>query len=51
MEDFLGRLRNTADSMDIVERQKILRLVVKEILIDLETDQDKTFHPPYREQS
>jgi site-specific DNA recombinase len=37
MEDFLGRLRKTADSMDVVERQKILRLVVKEILIDLET--------------
>jgi site-specific DNA recombinase len=37
MEDFLGRLRKTADSMDVAERQKILRLVVKEILIDLET--------------
>jgi len=37
MEDFLGRLRKTAHSMDVVERQKILRLVVKEILIDLET--------------
>lgn len=37
MEDFLGRLRKSADSMGVVEHQKILRLVVKEILIDLET--------------
>jgi site-specific DNA recombinase len=36
IEDFLGRLRKTADSMSINERQKILRLVVKEILIDRE---------------
>jgi site-specific DNA recombinase len=37
IEDFLGRLRNTADSMSMTDRQKILRLVVKEILVDLET--------------
>jgi site-specific DNA recombinase len=37
MQDFLVRLRNTADSMSVRDRQKILRLVVKEILIDLET--------------
>ena len=37
IEDFLGRLRNTADSMSVTDRQKILRLVVKEILVDLET--------------
>ena len=37
MEDFLQRLRNTADSMSVSDRQKILRLVVREILVDLET--------------
>ena len=37
IEDFLGRLRNTAGSMSVTDRQKILRLVVKEILVDLET--------------
>jgi site-specific DNA recombinase len=30
---FLGRLRNTADILDIMERQRIVRLVVKEVLI------------------
>jgi len=37
MADFLGRLRKTADSMSVSDRQKILRLVVKEILVDPET--------------
>jgi len=37
IEDFLGHLRNTADSMSVTDRQKILRLVVKEILVDLKT--------------
>jgi len=37
MGNFLGRLCKTAGSMGVIERQKILRLVVKEILIDLET--------------
>jgi site-specific DNA recombinase len=37
MEDFLGRLRKTADSISVSDRQKIVRLVVKEILVDLET--------------
>ena len=37
IEDFLCRLRETAKSMSISDRQKIVRLVVKEILIDLET--------------
>jgi site-specific DNA recombinase len=37
MEDFLARLRKTAHSMSVSDRQKILRLVVKEILIDFET--------------
>ena len=33
MGDFLARLRSTANILDVVERQKILRLVVKEILV------------------
>jgi hypothetical protein len=37
MQDFLARLRKTADSMSVRDRQKILPLVVKAILIDLET--------------
>jgi site-specific DNA recombinase len=37
MADFLGRLRKTADSMSVSDRQKIVRLVVKEILVDLDT--------------
>ena len=34
IEDFLGRLRKNADTMSITDRQKIMRLVVKEILVD-----------------
>jgi site-specific DNA recombinase len=30
---FLGRLRSAADTLDVMERQRIVRLVVKEILI------------------
>lgn len=37
MENFLNQLRKTADSMNVPDQQKILRLVVKEILIDLDT--------------
>jgi len=37
IENFLERLRSTADKLDVIERQKILRLVVKEILIHKET--------------
>ena len=37
MEDFLGRLRKKADSMSVSDRQKIVRLLVKEILVDLKT--------------
>jgi site-specific DNA recombinase len=37
MNTFLGRLRETADTMSVTDRQKVLRLVVKEILIDLQT--------------
>lgn len=34
MEDFLCKLRGSTGAISIVERQKVLRLVVKEILID-----------------
>jgi site-specific DNA recombinase len=37
MEEFLGRLRRTADSMSVSDRQKIVRLVIKEIIVDPET--------------
>lgn len=37
MEGFLGRLLNTAKELDVIERQKILRLVVKEVLVDKDT--------------
>ncbi len=30
---FLGRLRSAADTLDIIERQRIVRLVIKDILI------------------
>ena len=30
---FLGRLRSAADTLDVIERQRIVRLVVKEILV------------------
>jgi site-specific DNA recombinase len=35
--NFLQRLRRTADTLDVIERQKILRLVVKEILVCKDT--------------
>ena len=37
IEDFLSSLRKTSDTMSVTERQKILRLLVKDILIDDET--------------
>jgi len=37
IESFLERLRKTAHTMSVVERQKILRLVVKEILVYQDT--------------
>ena len=37
IESFLGQLKNAADTLSVQERQKILRLIVKEILIDDET--------------
>ena len=35
--NFLERLRRNSDTLDVIERQKILRLVVKEILVHKET--------------
>jgi site-specific DNA recombinase len=37
IEGFLGRLRTTADTLDVEARQKVLRLLVKEILVDHDT--------------
>ena len=34
LASFLKRLRETAESLDIAGRQKILRLLVKEVLVD-----------------
>jgi site-specific DNA recombinase len=34
MDTFLSRLRASAKTLNVTERQKILRLVVKEILVD-----------------
>ncbi len=34
---FLARLRSAADTLDVIERQRIVRLVVKEVLIGDET--------------
>jgi len=37
IESFLLKLRKTSDTITVTERQKILRLLVKDILIDDET--------------
>jgi hypothetical protein len=37
VEGFLGRLRTTADTLGVQEREKALRLLVKEILVDHDT--------------
>jgi site-specific DNA recombinase len=37
IDNFLFQLRKTADTMEVLERQRVLRLVVKEVLIDDET--------------
>ena len=37
IDNFLFQLRKTTDAMEVLERQKVLRLVVKEVLIDDET--------------
>src|SRR5215467_862029 len=34
---FLARLREAADTLDITERQRIVRLVIKEVLVDDDT--------------
>jgi site-specific DNA recombinase len=34
---FLGRLRSAADTLDVIERQRIVRLIVKEVLIGDDT--------------
>jgi site-specific DNA recombinase len=37
LSGFLGRLRSSADTLDIQERQRIVRLVVRDILVGDET--------------
>ena len=37
LSGFLARLRSSADTLDIMERQRIVRLVIKEVLIGDET--------------
>jgi site-specific DNA recombinase len=37
LEQFLSRLQKSADTLEVIERQKILRLVVKEILVGPDT--------------
>jgi len=37
IDNFLFQLRKTANTMEVLERQKVLRLVVKKVLIDDET--------------
>jgi len=37
IDNFLFQLRKKADTMEVLDRQKVLRLVVKEVLIDDET--------------
>ena len=37
IEDFLSRVRQSADSLNVLDRQKILRLVVKEVLVSGDT--------------
>jgi site-specific DNA recombinase len=37
IKGFLSQLRKTAETIDVVERQKVIRLVVKEILVDDDT--------------
>ena len=37
LSDFLTRLRTSADTLDIQERQRIVRLVIKDILVGDET--------------
>ena len=41
---FLTRLRATAETLDVVEQQRIVRLVVKEVLVSDDTIRDPTLH-------
>jgi site-specific DNA recombinase len=42
---FLARLRSAADTLDVLERQRIVRLVVKEVLIGPAVS-DRRVRPP-----
>ena len=48
IEGFLSRLHRSAETMDILERQKVLRLVVKEVLVDKDTIKIKHSIPTSR---
>ncbi len=37
IDDFLSRMRRSAETLNVLDRQKILRLVIKEILVDMDT--------------
>ena len=37
IDAFLSRIRTSAETLDVVDRQKILRLIVKEILVSADT--------------
>jgi len=37
IDDFLSRIRQSAESLNVLDRQKILRLVVKEVLVSEDT--------------
>jgi len=37
IDDFLFRMRRSAETLNVLDRQKILRLVIKEILVDMDT--------------
>jgi len=37
IDDFLSRVRHSAESLNVLDRQKVLRLVVKEILVSGDT--------------
>ncbi len=37
IDDFLFRMRRSAETLNVLDRQKILRLVIKEVLVDTDT--------------
>jgi site-specific DNA recombinase len=37
MENFLAALRQSAKNLEVVERQKVVRLVIKQIVVDGDT--------------